>query len=234
MAIIKPRISFYAEDFGLIKQYLTPEEIVEMFSAIQDLCIFGETGYNPKNTKQQYCWSKLKNEFDKDLASYQTAVQNGKKGGRPKKETQDITQTETQDITQTESSLTLDTCHMTLESCHQGISATAPDCSAEKAKEYAFEGEVIKLKQKDFDAWKQAYPDLNLYAECLVRDNWLKEKPEEERKRWFMSTAAYFAKQNERRKIQNEQLREDSLNGDRQCVEPRLLTAEDIEKFMRG
>ena len=98
MAIIKPRISFYAEDFGLIKQYLTPEEIVEMFSAIQDLCIFGETDYKPKNTKQQYCWGKLKNEFDKDLTSYQTAVQNGKKGGRPKKETQDITQTENQEV----------------------------------------------------------------------------------------------------------------------------------------
>ena len=133
MSIIKPRISFYAEDFGLIKQYLTADEIVEMFSAIQDLCIFGETDYKPKNAKQQYCWSKLKNEFDKDLASYQTAVQNGKKGGRPAKitqtetqnitqtetqnitqtETQNITQTETQNITQTESSLTLDTCHLT-------------------------------------------------------------------------------------------------------------------------
>ena len=246
MSIIKPRISFYAEDFGLIKQYLTPEEIVEMFSAIQDLCIFGETDYKPKNAKQQYCWSKLKNEFDKDLASYQTAVQNGKKGGRPAKkaqdetqnitqtETQNITQTETQNITQTESSLTLDTCQMTLDSC-QVNSAAAPACSADDGKKYAFEGEVIRLKQKDFDDWQRAYPDLNIYAECVVRDSWLREQPESERKRWFMSTAAYFAKQNERRKRQNAELASEVDNREiLGFAEPRKLTAEDIERFMRS
>ena len=69
---------------------------------------------------------------------------------------------------------------------------------------YAFEGVVIKLKQKDFNNWEKAYPDLNLYAECVVRDGWLSTQPEAEQKRWFMSTAAYFAKQNEKRKKQHE------------------------------
>lgn len=88
--------------------------------------------------------------------------------------------------------------------------SAAPACSAEKAKEYVFEGEVIKLKQKDFDDWKRAYPDLNIYAECVVRDGWLKQQPESERKRWFMSTAAYFAKQNDRRRQQNKNLAENN------------------------
>lgn len=235
MSIIKPRISFYAEDFGLIKQYLSSEEIVEIFSALQDLCIFGETDYKPVNAKQQYCWSKLKNEFDKDLASYQTAVQNGKKGGRPAKKAQDETQTETQNITQTESSLTLDTCHTTPDSCHQGISAGAPACLSDDGKKYAFAGEVIRLKQKDFDDWQRAYPDLNIYAECVVRDSWLREQPESERKKWFMSTAAYFAKQNERRKRQNAELANEVDNREISgFAEPRKLTAEDIERFMRS
>lgn len=79
---------------------------------------------------------------------------------------------------------------------------------AEPKSEYAFEGKVIKLKQKHFDEWQRAYPDLNLYAECLMRDDWLKDQPEAERQRWFISTAAYFAKQNERRKVQNNALKE--------------------------
>ena len=75
--------------------------------------------------------------------------------------------------------------------------------SAPAAKKYAFEGKVIKLTQKDFDNWQKAYPDLNLYAECLQRDNYLAEQPPDEQKRWFLSTSAFFIKQNERRKAQN-------------------------------
>ena len=75
--------------------------------------------------------------------------------------------------------------------------------SAVGEKKYAFEGKVIKLNQKDFDNWQKAYPDLNLYAECLQRDNYLAEQPPDEQKRWFLSTSAFFIKQNERRKAQN-------------------------------
>ena len=75
--------------------------------------------------------------------------------------------------------------------------------SAGGEKKYAFEGKVIKLTQKDFDNWQKAYPDLNLYAECLQRDNYLAEQPPDEQKRWFLSTSAFFIKQNERRKAQN-------------------------------
>lgn len=76
-------------------------------------------------------------------------------------------------------------------------SADAPN------KQYAFEGKIIKLKQKDFDAWKLAYPDLNLRGELLQRDIWLQEQPEAEQKKWFISTSQFFIKQNERRKAQN-------------------------------
>ena len=114
-------------------------------------------------------------------------------------------------------------------------SAAAPACSADDGKKYAFEGEVIRLKQKDFDDWQRVYPDLNIYAECVVRDSWLREQPESERKRWFMSTAAYFAKQNERRKRQNAELASEVDNREiLGFAEPRKLTAEDIERFMRS
>lgn len=79
--------------------------------------------------------------------------------------------------------------------------ADAP--SKPEVKNYAFEGKVIRLNQKDFDNWQKAYPDLNLYAECLQRDAYLAKQPPDEQKRWYVSTSAYFIKQNERRKLQN-------------------------------
>ena len=207
MQLTKPKISFFAEDFSLIKQYLKADEIVEILSALQDLCIFGETNYQPKNSKQQYCWGKLKNEFDKDLTAYQAAVKNGKKGGRPsnKNPEQNPKHNPEQNPKHNPDGKLLDTCHLTTDSCHlspdTSISAVAP---AETITEYVFDGKVIKLKQKNFDDWQKAYPHLNLYAECVVRDGWLSTQPESERNRWFVSTAAYFAKQNEKRRRQHE------------------------------
>lgn len=75
--------------------------------------------------------------------------------------------------------------------------------SALPSKKYAFEGKVIKLNPVDFDNWAKAYPDLNLYAELLQRDNWLSQQPPDEQKNWFLRTAQYFIKQNAFRRGQN-------------------------------
>ena len=76
-----------------------------------------------------------------------------------------------------------------------------------KDNKYAFEGKVIKLTHKDYENWQKAYPDLNLYAECLVRDEWLSKQPDT--KNWFISTAKYFVNQNEERKKQHEEKEND-------------------------
>ena len=73
-------------------------------------------------------------------------------------------------------------------------------------KKYAFEGKVIRLTQVDFDRWRLAYPDLNLWGELMLRDDWLVKQPPDEQKRWFMSTSQYFIKQNEKRKKQNAEI----------------------------
>lgn len=75
-----------------------------------------------------------------------------------------------------------------------------------KGKKYAFEGKVIRLTQADFDRWRRAYPDLNLWGELMLRDDWLAKQPPDEQKSWFMSTSQYFIKQNEKRKKQNAEL----------------------------
>lgn len=63
---------------------------------------------------------------------------------------------------------------------------------------------IIRLNDKDFDEWEKAYPFLNIRAECMVRNAWLESQPEEVRKKWFITTAKYFAQQNELRKKQQE------------------------------
>ena len=70
-------------------------------------------------------------------------------------------------------------------------------------KDYAFEGKIIKLNQKDFDDWEKAYPELNLRAELLQRDKYLQQQPEADQKKWYMTTSQYFIKQNAFRKRQN-------------------------------
>lgn len=61
----------------------------------------------------------------------------------------------------------------------------------EKAeKEYAFEGDVIKLNQKDYDAWQKKYDLLDLPFELEKRDIWL--SGQEKVGNWFISTKQYL------------------------------------------
>ncbi len=76
------------------------------------------------------------------------------------------------------------------------FSVVSADDEKKPKKEYAFEGSVIRLIPKDFDDWKKAFPNLNLYAELVSRDEWLSTQPENIQKSWFPSTAVYFSKKN--------------------------------------
>jgi hypothetical protein len=64
---------------------------------------------------------------------------------------------------------------------------------------YAFEGRVIKLKRRDLDQWRKAYPDLDLPARLQSRDDWLAfEGTDKDRERWFMSTSNWLANQQQK------------------------------------
>lgn len=83
---------------------------------------------------------------------------------------------------------------------------TAPDTETEAETEkkkvtppkggqpYVFEGQIIRLQRREFEAWKKAYPDIDLRACLQSRDDWLAtEADEKTRKRWFMSTSNHLA-----------------------------------------
>lgn len=62
---------------------------------------------------------------------------------------------------------------------------------------YGFEGNVIRLTEKDFKQWQRAYSRLDLLAELTARDAWLSaDASAVDRKRWFISTSKYLANRN--------------------------------------
>ncbi len=73
---------------------------------------------------------------------------------------------------------------------------------AETANEkiYAFESGVIRLSQKDFDKWKQAFGNLALEAELLALTEWAASQP-----KWFYAVSAALAKKNRELGLRREQ-----------------------------
>ena len=59
-------------------------------------------------------------------------------------------------------------------------------------KAYAFEDGVIRLNQRDFDAWSKAFSNLDLAAELLSLSNWAQS----EGKNWFHALKGALAKRN--------------------------------------
>lgn len=73
---------------------------------------------------------------------------------------------------------------------------------------YAFEGEVIRLNQRDYDAWKGAFEHVSLNAELTTRDAWLAKRATPADKRdWFISTSNWLANLNRKAKAEVERIR---------------------------
>lgn len=56
---------------------------------------------------------------------------------------------------------------------------------------YAFESGVIRLNQRDFDQWRDAFPNLDLKAELLSLTEWA-----EHQSKWFFAVSGALAKRN--------------------------------------
>lgn len=64
-------------------------------------------------------------------------------------------------------------------------------------KQYAFEGAVVRLNQRDLDQWKASYSRLDLVAELQARDDWLRDEAVAVQKKWFQSTSSWLARRNQ-------------------------------------
>lgn len=98
-----------------------------------------------------------------------------------------------------------------ISSLHSDIFTNPPvseDKPEKPKKEYIFDGKVIHLIRKHYDDWQKAFPNLNLYAELVSRDDWLSTQSFEVQKKWFTSTAYYLGKRNIARKNENQTINE--------------------------
>lgn len=76
----------------------------------------------------------------------------------------------------------------------------------ETKKDYAYNGEVIKLNKKDYNEWKEKFNLLDFDYELEKRDIWL--SGQENTKSWFISTKQYFlGLQREKEKAREEEAR---------------------------
>ena len=64
------------------------------------------------------------------------------------------------------------------------------------SKKYVFEGHVVKLIDRDFKKWKEAYPLVDLTGILSKFDAWVKDQGEDVRKNWFIRCSNYLAKKN--------------------------------------
>ena len=70
--------------------------------------------------------------------------------------------------------------------------------SSDLSQDYAFAGRVIRLNQRDFDCWRQAYRRIDLTQELTALDDWLAfQAPPEKRKSWFSLASGALRKKNE-------------------------------------
>lgn len=200
------KFAFFANFAETIRATIPAEKQPEAYQAICEFGIYGTLPDDPM--LKMMCLMAKTSIYNKGGAP--EGNQNAKK--QPQKQPENnLKQPENNPISEIETEIETETRNKKLkqetETEAEIYSADAPNKSA-----YAFEGKIIKLKQKDFDAWKLAYPDLNLRAELMQRDDWLAKQPEAEQKRWFMSTGQYFIKRNEYRKAQNAEIAEQFNN----------------------
>lgn len=203
------KFAFFANFAETIRETIPAEKQAAAYQAICEYGIYGTLPDDPM--LKMMCLMAKSSIYNKGGApegnqnAKKTTSETTKKQPKTTQNNPETTPFETE--TETETRNKKQETEAEAEAEAEIYSADAPNKSA-----YAFEGKIIKLKQKDFDAWKLAYPDLNLRAELMQRDDWLARQPEAEQKRWFMSTGQYFIKRNEYRKAQNAEIAEQFNN----------------------
>jgi len=58
---------------------------------------------------------------------------------------------------------------------------------------YKFEGNIIKLNEKDYNRWEKAYHSLDLLAELTALDDFYSQEEDLEPGKWFIRTSTVLA-----------------------------------------
>lgn len=181
------KFMFYENFLNAIEQL--PKE--EQANACLEFCRYGISGNLPKNKYlSMFCLG-----VSASVQKYQGRGGIREGAGRPKKqENQQVNENQKNQKNQKNQNEQTETINIK----HK--------LKTETEKEYAFEGKVIKLNQKDYNEWKEKFNLLDFDYELEKRDIWL--SGQENTKSWFISTKQYFlGLQREKEKAREEERR---------------------------
>jgi uncharacterized protein YdaU (DUF1376 family) len=132
---------------------------------------------------------RSQSEVEKSLKRIQTASENGTNGGRPSEKTQRKQQNgEAGGFSSEKLTTNYQPPTTNLQPRKE------EDVTAEAVPSaYAFEGVTIKLNQKNFDLWVEAYPNLSLMSELYALDEWAGQQ-KAAGKSWFNAVAGALSK----------------------------------------
>lgn len=82
-----PYFIVYSGEFKVFRGKLTEDEILKVFDKLSDISVLGMSDIEFTNEFQQLYFDKLLVHYEKNLKAYKAKVENGKKGGRPPKNT---------------------------------------------------------------------------------------------------------------------------------------------------
>lgn len=181
------KFMFYENFLNAIEQL--PKE--EQANACLEFCRYGISGNLPKNKYlSMFCLG-----VSASVQKYQGRGGIREGAGRPKKqENQQVNENQKNQKNQKNQNEQTETINIK----HK--------LKTETEKEYAFEGKVIKLNQKDYNEWKERFNLLDLDYELEQKDIWF--SGEKDTKNWFIRTQKHFLKkQNEKEKAKEEEAR---------------------------
>ena len=95
--ILMPYFNIYGADFLAFQNKISKDEWWDICIALSDECIFGTTNFIAKNDFQKMLYDKIKLQKNKSYIAYKSKIENGKLGGRPKKN-ENRNETETKPI----------------------------------------------------------------------------------------------------------------------------------------
>ena len=167
------KFMFYENFWNAIEQL--PEE--QKALACYEFCKYGITGQLPDNPMfKMFCIG-----VSASVQKYQGRGGYREGAGRPKKEIKQI-----------------DNDNQKNQNNQKIHNTQTETININKNINYKFNGDVIKLNEKDYNSWKTKFPLLDLDFELKKRDIWL-ANCEVPPKNWFISTAQYLLGENDKK-----------------------------------
>lgn len=149
----KSYFSIYADKFKLMRSELSDSEVLDILSAISDLCLWGECEYTPQTPKQQYFWELVTAKFKEDDELYNARSNAGKIGMLKRWGKQDDNKTDNKQNNKTDNKVI--TKEITKQQTTSNLKTYSSDKSSEYAKKKKISFENVVDWESLFDYWEQ-------------------------------------------------------------------------------